>query len=123
MNSPVGLAILIACELYSILGRHDLYIMGRIYTLAFFVIQLGIADVLPGMDSSAWYNQGFVNGWGIFNVACGVIYLFWYNWQMYTGKSDLKFRHRASAPEGIYTWEETKRSLSGFRSNFYYHIK
>jgi len=116
-----GLAILIACELYSLLGRHDLYIMGRIYTLAFFVVQLGTTDVLPFIDSSAWANQGFVDAWGIFNIACGVGYIFWYNWQMYTGKCDKRFRHPASAPEGVFTKEETREAVAGFRSKFYFH--
>ncbi|GIQ91957.1 hypothetical protein KIPB_015456, partial [Kipferlia bialata] len=51
-----GLAILIACEMYSLLGRHDLYLMGRIFTLCLFVTQLALTDVLPWLDSSHWAN-------------------------------------------------------------------
>jgi hypothetical protein len=118
-----GLAILIACELYSVFGRHDLYLMGRIYTLAFFVIQLGTTNVLPVMDSSAWANQVFVDNWGLFNFACGVGYVTWYNWQMYTGDCDKTFRHPATAPVGIYSEREVRRVYSGFRSRFYFHKK
>ncbi len=116
-----GLAILIACELYSILGRHDLYIMGRIYTLAIFVVQLAIFDVFPFMDSSHWFNQQIVNMWGIINLILSVMYLFWYNWQMYTNKCNKSFRHPASAPEGVFTKEEEIKSLSGKCAKFYYH--
>jgi hypothetical protein len=118
-----GLAILIACELYSVLGRHDLYLMGRIYTLAFFVIQLGTTNVLPFMDSSSWANQVFVDNWGLFNIACGVGYVTWYNWQMYTGDSVKTFRHPASAPKGIYSEVEIEQANSGFGSRFYFHKK
>jgi hypothetical protein len=118
-----GLAILIACELYSVLGRHDLYLMGRIYTLAFFVIQLGTTNVLPFMDSSSWANQVFVDNWGLFNIACGVGYVTWYNWQMYTGDSVKTFRHPASAPKGIYSEVEIEQADSGFGSRFYFHKK
>ena len=118
-----GLAILIACELYSLFGRHDLYIMGRIYTLAFFVIQLATTDVLPFMDSSAWANQMFVDNWGLFNIVCGAVYITWYNWQMYTGKCDQKFRHPATAPAGIYADTEVANADAGFCSRFYFHNK
>ncbi len=118
-----GLAILIACELYSLFGRHDLYIMGRIYTLAFFVIQLGTTNVLPVLDSSAWANQTFVDNWGIFNIVCGVVYVVWYNWQMYTGKCDTSFRHPASAPKGVFSDEEVANADTGFVSKLYFHKK
>lgn len=118
-----GLAILIACELYSLFGRHDLYIMGRIYTLAFFVLQLGTTDVLPFMDSSAWANQTFVDNWGIFNVACGVVYVIWYNWQMHTGRCNKSFRHPATAPEGVYSEEDVANADKGFFAKFYFHKK
>lgn len=118
-----GLAILIACELYSIFGRHDLYIMGRIYTLAFFVIQLGTTDVIPAMDSSAWFNQTVVDNWGLFNIACGVVYVFWYNWKMHTGDCDRAFRHPATAPEDVFTPEEVANADKGIFAKFYYHKK
>ncbi|BDY05250.1 DUF5692 family protein [Ferrimonas sp. YFM] len=116
-----GLAILIACELYSVFGRHDLYIMGRIYTLAIFVVQLGLTDVFPFMDSSAWANPELATWWGIINLALSVAYVFWYNWQMYTGGCDTKFRHPASAPQGVFTDKERQDSIGGFWSHLYFH--
>lgn len=118
-----GLAILIACELYSLLKRPDLYIMGRIYTLSIFVVQLSVFDVFPWMDSSHWFNQSVVNVWGLLNLIFAVGYLFWYLWQIYQKRAGRSFRHPASAPEGVFTAEEKRKSLSGFSTNFYYHQK
>lgn len=94
-----GFAILIAAEVYSIIGRPDLYIMGRVYTLALFVLQLGIFDVLPLMDASAWYNAEFVKWWGIANMVLAIAYLPYYIWQMTSGKGKKTFRNKNSYPD------------------------
>jgi hypothetical protein len=116
-----GLAILIACELYSLFGRHDLYLMGRIYTLAFLVTQLATTGVLPFMDSSAWFSQNVTDMWGIFNIVCGVLYVIWYNWQMYTGACDRKFRHPATAPAGVFSDDEVANADTGIFARLYFH--
>ena len=116
-----GLAILIACELYSVLGRHDLYIMGRIYTLAIFVAQLGMTDVFPFMDSSHWYDADIATAWGVINLILSVVYVFWYLWQLDSGRCQRSFRHPASAPAGIFTAEQQQASISGWRAKFYFH--
>ncbi|MBL8968042.1 MAG: hypothetical protein JNG85_13630 [Spirochaetaceae bacterium] len=95
-----GLAILLAAEFYSLVRRSDLYIMGRVYTLALFVLQLGCFDVLPGMDSSHWANPVLANYWGLANAALGFGYILWYNWQMHTGRCDRVFRNPKTAPLG-----------------------
>lgn len=118
-----GLAILIACELYSVFGRHDLYIMGRIYTLAIFVAQLGVCDVLPFMESAHWYNADVAHWWAVINGVLGVAYVAWYVQQLRTGKSHKSFRHPASAPEGVFTEEEKAAANTGFWSKFYFHNK
>lgn len=116
-----GLAILIACELYSLFGRHDLYLTRRIYTLAIYVTQLATTGVLPFMDSSAWENQAINDMWGIFNIGCGVLYVFWYNWQIYTGDCDRTFRHPATAPAGVFNDAEITNADTGIYSRFYFH--
>jgi hypothetical protein len=73
------------------------------------------------MDSSAWANQIFVDNWGLFNIACGVVYVSWYNWQMYTGGCDKAFRHPATAPEGVFSELKVANAESGFFSRFYFH--
>ncbi|MEG0979981.1 MAG: DUF5692 family protein [Oscillospiraceae bacterium] len=94
-----GLAILIAAEFYSFGKRPDLYIMGRVYTLALFVLQLGIFDVFPFMDSSAWFNADVVKWWGIINFVLAALYLPYYIWQMRSGKGEKTFRNKHSYPE------------------------
>lgn len=93
-----GFAILIAAEVYSLIGRPDLYVMARVYTLALFVLHMGTVNVLPFMNTAAWYNPVVVHWWGIANLVLAGIYIMWYNWQMYTGKCDKKFRHPKTAP-------------------------
>ena len=94
-----GFAILIAAEFYSLIRRPDLYVMARVYTLALFVLHMGTINVLPFMNTTAWYNPVIVKWWGIANLVFGAVYVMWYNWQMYTGKCDAKFRHPKSAPD------------------------
>lgn len=94
-----GLAILIAAEFYSFGKRPDLYIMGRVYTLALFVLQLGVSDVFPFMNSSAWFNADVVKWWGIINVVFAALYLPYYIWQMSSGRGQKTFRNKHSYPE------------------------
>ncbi|MBC8192741.1 MAG: hypothetical protein ISR87_13325 [Candidatus Marinimicrobia bacterium] len=91
-ESPVyfasSLCILLAAELYPVIRkRPELYIMARIYTLAFHLILRASFDIFPKvMDSSSWSNPEVLHNWGIVNVMLHVPFLFWFTWQLHTGK-------------------------------------
>ena len=98
-ESPIGFAstccILFAAELYPILKkRPELYIISRVYTLAFILLfKACLPSVLPAlMNSSAWYNSQVLYYWGIVNAIMIVPYVFWHTWQLHTGKCDVSFR-------------------------------
>lgn len=56
--------------------RVDLWLMARVYTLAVHLLIRACYDIFtPVMDSSAWFNEGFLYAWGALNLALHVIYL------------------------------------------------
>ena len=95
----MGLAILIAAEFYPFIGRPDLYVMARVYTLALFVLQLGCFGLPTFMDSTAWYSADFARYWGILNLVGHVAYVVWYNWQIHSDRAAVSFRHPRTCPE------------------------
>ncbi|MBU3105029.1 hypothetical protein [Clostridium gasigenes] len=98
-ESPKGFAstccILIAAELYPIIKkRPELYIISRVYTLAFLLLlKACLPNVIPTlMESSSWYNSQVLYYWGLANFIIIVPYVFWHTWQLHTGKCDVSFR-------------------------------
>lgn len=66
--------ILLAAELYPIIKkRPELYVMARVYTLAFHILIRANYDIFtPLMDSSAWANPTALNYWGIINLVIAI---------------------------------------------------
>ena len=72
--------ILMAAELYPALKkRPELYIIARVYTLAFHVLARGIHDIFtPVMDSSAWFSEDRIAIWGTINLVMHIPFVIWY---------------------------------------------
>lgn len=60
--------------------RTDLWLMGRVYTLAVHLLIRACYDIFtPIMDSSAWYNETFLYVWGAVNLGLHIVYLvYWF---------------------------------------------
>ena len=74
--------------------RPELYITGRIYTLgAHLLLRSCFPLLFPTiMNSAAWFNPDFMAGWGLFNGIIGIPFVFWYCYQLHTGRADVAFR-------------------------------
>lgn len=89
-----SLCILLAAEIYPIIKRRpELYITARIYTLA---AHLLIRSCFPNlfislMDASSWFSPNVLKLWGLVNGIIIIPYMFWYIWQLHTGKSEVSF--------------------------------
>ncbi len=72
--------ILMAAELYPIIkGRPELYLIARVYTLAFHILARACADIFtPVMNSESWHNESVLWYWGAINLALHIPYLVWY---------------------------------------------
>ena len=73
--------------------RPELYIISRVYTLAIHMLMRSMSDWVftSYMNFAPFYNEGFKNGWGVVNLVLAVPYLFWYLWQLNSGKGEEKF--------------------------------
>lgn len=94
------ICILMAAELYPVFKkRPELYIISRIYTLAFHMLMrtMGQSVFTQFMDFTPFYLESFKNGWGIVNVLIAIPYLFWYLWVLNEGKGEEKFIRKAKA--------------------------
>ena len=105
-ESPVyfgsSLCILLAAELYPVFKkRPELYITARVYTLAAHLLLRAVFDVFPQtMDTSSWFDEGVLQTWGVINLVVAVPFLFWFTWQLDSGKSAVSFRRgRVEAAE------------------------
>jgi hypothetical protein len=90
-----SLCILVAAEIYPIIKRRpELYLTARIYTLAAHLLIRACAPLLfPAvMNSASWFNEDVLYTWGIVNVVLMIPYVFWYMWQLTTGKADISFK-------------------------------
>jgi len=72
--------ILMAAELYPLIkGRPELYIIARVYTLAFHILVRANGDIFsPVMDSSSWANDQVLWFWGAANLVLHVPFAIWY---------------------------------------------
>ena len=76
-----SLCILLAPELWMFYHkRTDLWLMGRIYTLALHILIRSSYDVFgPVMDSSSWANDSVLYYWGAANLILHLAYLgYWF---------------------------------------------
>lgn len=76
-----SLCILIAPEIWMFYHRRtDLWLMGRIYTLAIHILIRSSYDIFtPLMDSSLWFNESFLYFWGLANLVLHGTYLvYWF---------------------------------------------
>ncbi len=76
-----SICILIAPEIWMLVKkRTDLWLMGRIYTLAIHILIRSCYDIFtPIMDSSLWYNESVCYFWGLGNLILHVGYLvYWF---------------------------------------------
>ncbi|EKO3671510.1 hypothetical protein M3923_000113 [Vibrio metschnikovii] len=72
--------ILIAAELYPVIKkRPELYVIARVYTLAFHIfIRANIDIFTPIMDSSSWRNESVLYWWGAINLLLHIPFAIWY---------------------------------------------
>lgn len=75
-----SMCILIAAELYPILKKKpELYIIARVYTLAFHILVRSCSEIfVPLMDSSTWMNEQVLWTWGLVNLLLHVPFAIWY---------------------------------------------
>lgn len=76
-----SLCILLVPEIWMFVKkRNDLWLMGRIYTLAVHLLIRGSYDIFtPIMNSSAWFDATFLYTWGAVNFGLHIIYLvYWF---------------------------------------------
>lgn len=76
-----SLCILIAPEIWMLAKkRTDLWLMGRVYTLAIHILIRSCYDIFtPLMDSTAWFSPKVLVWWGMFNLVLHGGYLvYWF---------------------------------------------
>lgn len=87
------ICILLAAEIYPLIKkRPELYIIARAYTLAIHMIMRAMFDwVFPTyMNFEPFYNESLKDTWGLFNLVLTIPFVFWYLWQLHSGKSLIK---------------------------------
>ncbi|GAB77364.1 hypothetical protein SAMN05421595_1192 [Austwickia chelonae] len=96
-----SLCILLAAELYPLVKRQpELYYMARAYTLAIHLFIRANWDFFPAyMSSAGWFRQDVWLNWGLINFLLMIPYLFWYTWQLHTGRADVTFRRGRARSE------------------------
>lgn len=92
-----SLCILIAPEIWMFVHkRTDLWLMGRIYTLAVHILIRASFDIFtPVMDSTTWYNADVLYYWGAINLVLHVVYLAY--WMFYLRSKPYVIKHSAEA--------------------------
>lgn len=92
-----SLCILIICEVWMLAKkRTDLWLMGRIYTLAIHIFIRACYDVFtPVMGSATWFNANVLSVWGWINLSLHVIYLV--VWFFKYRNKDYVIKHSAQA--------------------------
>lgn len=92
-----SLCILIAPEIWMFFKkRTDLWLMGRIYTLALHILIRSCYDIFtPIMDSTNWANATVLKYWGLTNLVLHAIYLFY--WFFKLRNKDYQIKHSALA--------------------------
>lgn len=72
--------ILMAAELYPALKkRPELYIISRVYSLAFHILARAMGDIFtPVMNSAAWFSEDRIAVWGTINIILHIPFVIWY---------------------------------------------
>lgn len=85
-----SVCILLAAELYPIImKRPELYIMARVYTLAWHILTRACYDIFtPVMDSSSWANENVLYFWGLLNVILHIPFAIWWFVKIYRGRGE-----------------------------------
>ena len=88
-----SLCILIAPEIWMLVRkRTDLWLMGRIYTLAIHILIRASYDIFtPVMDSTAWFSPVALKTWGMINLGMHIAYMIVWIFK-YRGK-DYQIKH------------------------------
>lgn len=76
-----SLCILLIIQVWMLVKkRSDLWLMGRIYTLAIHILIRASYDIFtPVMDSSSWFNSEVLYFWGVINLVLhGGFLVFWF---------------------------------------------
>ncbi|KAL0245957.1 hypothetical protein GEMRC1_007173 [Eukaryota sp. GEM-RC1] len=75
-----SVCILTAALLYTLLKqRSELFIIARVYTLAFHIALRACSDIFISlMDSSTWMNEQVLWWWGLVNLVLHLPFLIWY---------------------------------------------
>ena len=58
------------------------------------------------MNSAAWFNPDVMYWWGMINGIIGIPFVFWYCYQLSSGKADVTFRRRKAREEYLVGREE-----------------
>lgn len=92
-----SLCILLVPEIWMFVKkRTDLWLMGRIYTLAVHLLIRGCYDIFtPIMNSGAWFNASFLYYWGMGNFGLHMIYLIY--WFFKLRNKDYTIKHSATS--------------------------
>ncbi len=92
-----SICILLAPEIWMAYHkRTDLWLMGRIYTLAIHILIRSCYDVFgPVMDSSAWFNPDVLYFWGAANLVLHTVYLVY--WALKLARKPYVIKHSAEA--------------------------
>lgn len=92
-----SLCILIVPEIWMyVRKRTDLWLMGRVYTLAVHLLIRGCYDIFtPIMDSTAWQNESLLYAWGAMNLVLHFMYFVY--WVLKLRNKDYIVKHSAQA--------------------------
>lgn len=88
-----SLCILIAPEIWMFLRkRTDLWLMGRVYTLAIHILIRSSYDIFtPVMDSTLWFNPAVLKWWGGVNIILHCTYLIYWFFAYRSKDYELKY--------------------------------
>ncbi|AIO18512.1 hypothetical protein KQ51_00632 [Candidatus Izimaplasma bacterium HR1] len=92
-----SICILIAPEIWMLVKRRtDLWLMGRIYTLAIHILIRASYDIFtPLMDSTLWFNESVLYYWGLVNLILHGGYLIY--WALKLMNKPYVIKHSAEA--------------------------
>lgn len=106
--------ILLAAELYPVFARRpELYIMARIYTLGAHLLIRAVWDVFPTVMPISIHNPEVTYWWGMINMLISLPYVFWFTWQLNTGRAPLTFVRGKAREEFVKDNPEDKQLLEG----------
>ncbi|MET9489484.1 hypothetical protein [Nocardia sp. NPDC006630] len=114
-----SICILAVAEIYPLVkGRPELYIMARIYTLPVLMLTIAIYNIFPKvMPSDGWFNNDVWRVWGVVNFVLTIPYLFWYTWQLESGRAFIMFRRGPARQEFLHEHGDDIKRLMALNSS------